>query len=115
MISLHVGDEVRVFSRTRHNPSPEGGWAGNVIKVGRKYATAAYEWQSSFSDGTTRLTVEFDMETGIERGSNTIHTLYVRTPEHGDHHLSPRGRRRRCRKDLSRRHGCRVQPVPGPP
>lgn len=92
MSAMRAGDEVRVFSRSRHQPAPEGGWPGRVTRVGRKYATAEYETQDPDYAGGTRVslrTVEFDIETGDERGDRTQTGKYARSPEQVE-----RGKRR---------------------
>jgi|SRR5215469_9226333 len=85
MTGLQIGDEVRIFSHSRYYPAPAGGWAGIVTKVGRKYATASYETQDTNSwsreTSTSRRTIEFGMEIGIERGGTSSTSLYVRTLE----------------------------------
>jgi len=83
MTDLKPGDEVRVFDRSRYHPSPEGGYAGTVRKVGRKYATAAYEVTDTDWNGkprTSTRTVEFDMSDGTERNGRSRWHLQVRTP-----------------------------------
>lgn len=77
-MDIKVGDEVRVIrpsARYHGAGSPEGGWPGRVTKTGRKYATAEY------ATATRSGTVEFDMATGIERGSaNSTYAVRVKTP-----------------------------------
>lgn len=72
MTDIKVGDEVRLvtYSSRRGRETPEGGHRGTVTKVGRKYATAAFE--------DAGREVSFDMETGAERGD--YGSYYVRTP-----------------------------------
>ena len=68
MKEIREGDEVRIFEHR----APEGGWAGKVTKVARKYATVEYE----------QATTEFDMGTGIERGykgNNSTYATRVKT------------------------------------
>jgi hypothetical protein len=86
MEPVKIGGEVRItpYRPSKYDKTPEGGYAGTVTKVGRKYATAEYEMAYSDYDGTERRldkTVEFDMTTGIERRTTTTTGLYVRTPE----------------------------------
>ena len=84
MVDIKVGDEVRVFPpRSRRGASaPEGGHRGIVTKVARKYATATYEVTQTWlgREETRPVTVEFDMETGYERGSDSQYGYSVRTP-----------------------------------
>jgi hypothetical protein len=78
-----VGDEVRVFLRNRYVTGPDGGFVGTVTKVGRRYATATYERTSTDYRGERTITVpvEFDMETGHEKGDSYGNGLRVKTPE----------------------------------
>ena len=84
MPSFKIGDEVRVFSYNPYRPDPEGGQVATVTKVGRRYATAG--WETTEPDpwnGEPRQyahTVEFDMETGREKGT-TGSGRSVKTPD----------------------------------
>lgn len=80
---IKPGDEVRVFPGRwrRVGKTPEGGYPGTVTGVARKYATAAYT--VPYADGTpggTERTVEFDMQTGRERGQDGTYGALVKTP-----------------------------------
>jgi hypothetical protein len=86
MTDIKVGDEVRVLP-TRHTLRRQPQWRlsaegyrGTVIRTGKKYATATYEYIWTVDGTETRRTGEivFDMESGCQRGSNEF---YVRTPE----------------------------------
>lgn len=104
MTDIKPGDEVRVLKRrSRHDPFPADGYAATVTKVGRKYATATYEVTGTDSSGGERRyerSVEFDMETGIERGHSSMSGYYVRSPEQFE-----RDKRRAAARDLLRDHG----------
>lgn len=83
-MDIKTGDEVRVTEGGgRRGSSPPGGWAGRVTRTGRKYAAAEYEvtWvgHSGRPERSTR-TIEFSMETGIERNSVSNFAGHVRTP-----------------------------------
>ena len=83
MTEIKVGDEVRVFLRNPYHPDPEGGHVGEVTKVGRRYAAATYQrigtnWRNE--PETVTVTIEFDMETGYERGDNYGNGRRVKTP-----------------------------------
>ena len=84
MTDIKIGDEVRVFpTRYRRGASaPEGGHRGTVTKVARKYATATYEKTQTWlgREETRPVTVEFDMETGMERDRDSQYGYSVRTP-----------------------------------
>jgi hypothetical protein len=85
--SLKPGDEVRVYERNIYRNGPEGGLAARVSKVGRKYATAAYEVVTTDWHGEPKRkerTIEFDMETGREKGSQSNYGAYIKTPEQAD-------------------------------
>jgi len=84
MTGYKVRDEVRVFMRNRYVDEPEGGFVGEVTKVGRRYATAVYERASTnwrHEPETRTVAVEFDMDTGYERGDHNGNGLRVMTPE----------------------------------
>jgi hypothetical protein len=82
---VKVGDEVRITPRrsSKYDTTPEGGYAGTVIKVARKYATAAFvlAYESGGQQRRMDKTVEFDISTGIERGAFNQQGYLVRTPE----------------------------------
>lgn len=82
-MDVKLGDEVRIMEHTRYRKTPKDGYTGSVTKVGRKYATATYEttrtdWRQQ--EITDKRTVEFDMVTGRERGSQTNYGIEVVTP-----------------------------------
>ncbi len=80
-MTYQVGGEVRVFdNRDSQGRHPEGGWRGSVTKVARRYATATYRVPAA-TTGEYERTIEFDMETGRERGSTSSWSLIVKTPE----------------------------------
>jgi hypothetical protein len=83
MAEFKAGDPVIIFKhRTRYDTFPADGYEAAVIKVGRKYATAAYVRQrAAYPAGPVTETIEFDMETGRERGGTSNYGRYVRTPE----------------------------------
>lgn len=95
-MDIKVGDEVRVVrpsARFHAAGSPEGGWPGRVTRAARKYAVAEYD-----AGGHAR-TIEFDMATGIERGSaNSTYAARVRTPEE----MERQARQRKARDILFR-------------
>jgi hypothetical protein len=83
MPDVKMDDEVRIVVRNHYRKMPEGGYVGKVTKVGRKYATAAYtvmtkDWHDKLV-GSER-TIEFDMETGRERGNPGNYAAEVITP-----------------------------------
>jgi len=83
-MNLKIGDEVLILCRMRYPESPEENYRGAVTKVGRKYATVTYEktrrdWRGN--EVRDHCTIEFDMETGNERGSTSHYGSYVRTFE----------------------------------
>ena len=85
MTDIKAGDEVRVFSRNKYHPAPEGGQVATVTKVGRRYAAAAWEvteklWLGEDRERRAERTIEFDMETGYEKGTNSSYGRYVKTP-----------------------------------
>lgn len=77
---LAVGDVVRVFSprQRRRDDGPQEGREARVTKVARKYATAEYDL-----DRYAQV-IEFDIETGRERGSEGSYSRYVLTPAQVD-------------------------------
>ena len=83
MSKIQVGQEVRILPQRRHSRVPDGGYVGTVTKIGRRYATAAYA-VTTVEFGEERRyerTVEFDMDTGIERGGSRWDGDRVLTPE----------------------------------
>jgi hypothetical protein len=82
-MDIKTGDEVRVFSRNKYHPGPEDGQVATVTKAGRRWATAAWEVMERYCFGGERSaerTIEFDMETGYEKGANSSYGRYVKTP-----------------------------------
>lgn len=83
-MDIKTGDEVRVIPRSnRYRKHPAEGYAGKVTKVARKYATAEYEhkYKDSLGEHVRTDTIEFEIETGRERDSQTNYPAYVYTPE----------------------------------
>lgn len=84
MAAFSIDQEVRILSANRYHPSPDGGWVGKVTKRGRRYATATYTKEVSNWRGeleTYERVIEFDMDTGIERGGTRYNSDRVCTPE----------------------------------
>jgi hypothetical protein len=83
---IKVSDEVRVFSYNKYRPDPEGGYVATVTRVGRRYATAGWETTETTWNGEPRRyahTIEFDMETGREKGTSGSGRS-VKTPEQAE-------------------------------
>lgn len=81
---LTVGQEVRVFTGRRRD---EDGQPGVIARVGRKWGVATYEarlhdWRGNTSVGQREI--EFDLETGFERGDQFGNGYQVRTPERAE-------------------------------
>ena len=78
MTPIKPRDEVRVLSNHPYRRTPEGGYRGTVTNVARKYATATYRIGT---ESHHERTIEFEIATGLERGSVGNYGTYVRTPE----------------------------------
>ena len=74
-MNIKPGDELRVIipGNRYRSGSPEGGHPAVVTKVGRKYGTVEYD-----NDGRARA-IEFDLQTGRERGSASNYAARVET------------------------------------
>lgn len=78
MTLIKVGDPVRVLSNHPYRRTPEGGHRAVVTNVARKYATATYKIGP---EAHHERTIEFEIATGLERGSTGTYSTRVQTLE----------------------------------
>jgi hypothetical protein len=81
MTPIKEGDEVRVISGHPYRRTPPGGHRATVTNVARKYATAVY---TIGLESHHERTIEFEIATGLERGSTGNYGTHVWTPEQID-------------------------------